>query len=246
MEVSDDFNLSKILTITKQNEKKGVDIVNYHYRRVVNRIKRLYEEYSDHCYYDVDTIIPSLPLYDANDITEKLVEFMKSKGFQCRVIYQNKIFIYWKPKERKKEYIPIIYKMATKKIENCARDNKDSCIFEVPVMLMGYHPWYNASDVAIVIGRKLSKKGFIVKINPNSNIVNIEWNVKKIERKTKMKIDFKTMEEKRKEAMEKINYINEQRYVDFVNPKKAPTTNDNIFLRGLSNLKNDVQRLRNK
>ena len=269
----EDFSLNKVLKLKNKNEKKNDYIIDYHYSNVVQKIKRFYKEYAENCYYEVDTIVPGLPLYNANKITELLVKRMIKNGFQCRLIYQNKIFIFWKPKERRKEYIPDIYKLAKKRIEQEARKDKDEIFFEVPVLLAG-HPWYDASDVAIIIGRKLKKKGFIVQNFEKSNVIFISWNIKKIENKNRTKINFKTMEEKRKEALEKINYINEKRYTDFINPKKTVvpkqppiiekdpivskidlkikepkiypqsrfSMNDN-FLRGLSNLKNDVRNI---
>ena len=268
-----DFTLANVLKLKKRNEKKDDHIIDFHYKRVVQKIKRIYNEYHDNCYYEVNTFIPCLPLYNANDITTKLFQKMLKNKFQCRIVYQNQIYIYWKPKKRKKKYIPDILKLAKRSIERAAEDDKDECNFEVPIVMISY-PWYDANEVAIIIERKLKSKGFIVNTYPNSHILHISWNIKDIERKTKTKINFKTMEETREDALNKINYINEQRYVDFINPKKAtvdypppiekekkvaskidlrpiisqpPSRNynsytmNNEFLRGLSNLRNDVR-----
>lgn len=212
-----DIDLNKILQMARKNDRKEKEIIEFHYKIALNRIKRAYENYEDFCYYDVSTFEPSLPFYDANDITQKLIKYMKKKGFQGRIIYNNRLMFFWKPKTRKKEHVDYLYKVLIRKIENCAKEKKDSCIFSVPPILAAYS-WYDANDVAVEIARKIDKKGFIVDVN--DNVINVNWNVKNIERKTKKKIKFKTLEEKRKEALEKINYINEKRYVDFVNPKK--------------------------
>ena len=74
------------------------------------------------------------------------------------------------------------------------------------------------------------------------NIIYISWKKDDVEKKSKIKINFETNEEKRLKALEKINYINEQRYVDFLNPKTSKNKPDNEFLVGLSNLKNDVSK----
>jgi hypothetical protein len=202
------LNLARIISIQEKNKKKKIDIVEYHYYKIIERIKRFYNDYKDFCYYDVDTFIPKLPFYDANVVAVKIVDYMVSKGFQCRVIYGNRIFISWKPKERKKDHIPVIMKMVTNRIYKKAKEDQDYCYFEVPVMLLEF-PWYDAEELAVEISKKISEKGFIV--NVNKNILKISWEMKELKRRS----DFKTSEEKRKEAIDKINYINQRRYDEF-------------------------------
>lgn len=234
------FSLRKILRIKNQNENRENDIIDYHYGHIIYKIKDAYKNYMDGCYYDVDIFVSKLPMYDANDIAEKLVLFMIEKGFQCKVVYQNRIYVWWKKKERKKEHLPILLKDVQMKIERYAKENHDYCFHEIPIFISGC-PWYDASDATILIARKLSEKGFIVKVIESSNWMYISWKKDEIEHRSNVKIKFETEEEKRMKALEKINFINEQRYVDFVNPKTSKIkSNENEFVRGLSNLKNDV------
>lgn len=260
------FSLSKVLKIKKQNENREQDIIDHHYCRVVYKIKNAYKNYKEGCYYDVDLFVSKLPMYDANVIAEKLVDFMKKKGFQCKIVYQNRLFCWWKKKERKKDHLPLLLEDVQRRIERYAKENSDYCFYEIPIFLSGC-PWYDAVEAAVLIARKLSNKGFIVKVIDQSRWLYVSWKKDEIENKSRVKIKFETEEEKRMKALEKIQFINEQRYVDFVNPKtskinkiKSKKSNvsisepkpvsvkprferfDNEFLRGLSNLKNDVSK----
>ena len=161
------FNLEKILRIKKQNESKENDIVDYHYKKVVYKIKDQYNKYHDHCYYDIDHFIPKLPMYNSSEIAVKLIECMKKKKFDCKVIYQNRIYITWKPKKRIRTHVPDILKLLYEKIEDGAKNNKDFIFYEVPVFLSG-HPWYDSIEATSMVAKKISEKGFIVKIFDNS------------------------------------------------------------------------------
>lgn len=267
-----DFSLENILRITKQNETKECDIINYHYKKVVYKIKDRYSNYYDHLYYEVDSIVPSLPLYNANEIAEKLVEFMTEKEFKCKVIYQNRLFFWWNPKKRESPHIPEILKILYEKIKQAATNNNEILLYEVPMVLAGF-PWYDSNDAAVIIGNKLIKKGFIVKVV--KSFVYVSWKKEEIENKTNLKIKFKSNNELKRQALQKINYINEQRYVDFVNPKrvrdshsafgssispssvsksvsnsvstsKKSSRGNEEFLYGLSSLSSDVNNILNK
>lgn len=260
---SEKFTLAKILKLKKQNESREQDIVDYHYKNIVYKIKDSYKNYLEGCYYDVDQFVARLPMYDSTEIADKLVKFMKRKKFNCKVVYQNRIFIWWKKKERKKEHLPVLLKGVYSKIEKFAKENHDYCFHEIPLTLAGF-PWYDSIEATLLIAQKISDKGFIVKVIEDSNWMYISWKKDEVEKKSNIKIKFQTNEEKRIKALEKINFINEQRYVDFVNPKTSkvkskidldepkppPKKNvfnsgqyfNNEFLRGLSNLKNDVNK----
>lgn len=235
----DKFSLQKVLRLKKENENKEFDIIEYHYNRVVYRIKEHYNNYKDSCYYDVDLFIAKLPMYDANDVATKLVKYMLKKGFKCKVIYQNKIYVWWYPKERDKGYLKIIIKEIEKKIELYAKNGNDFCLYNVPLFVSGY-PWYDANEVTTLMCKKFQKKGFIVE--KDKTVILISWKKEKIEKNHQMKINFQTEEEKRMKVLKNINLINEQRYVDFLNPKKSKTNRlrDDDFL--LSNLKKDVSK----
>jgi len=230
------FSLEKVLKIKNLNENKEIDVVRYHYDRVVYKIKEAYNQYKEGCYYDVDLFISKLPLYDSFIIAEKLVDYLKKKGFECKVVYQNRIFIWWKVKERKKEHIKVIQKELEKRIESFAKDNKDFCFYKIPLFISGY-PWYDSEETAKVIAKKFSKKGFVIQIE--KDILYVSWKREDIEKKSNIKLNFETKEEKHKKAMEKINFINENRFIDFVNPK---TSKRNEFLIGLNNLKKDINK----
>jgi hypothetical protein len=260
-----ELDLSRILRIKKQKEDKYSGIIDYHFNKVVRKIKDSYKNYQDFCYYEVGNFVTKLPMYDSTIVAKKLVDFMKSSGFKCKVIYQNYIYICWKPKVRKKDHLPVIMKNITYKIEEAAKNNQDKIMYEVPIFLSGF-PWFDSIEATQLVARKIQNKGFIVKIFDDNNLLYISWNRSDLECKTNKKIKFETTEEKKMKALEKINFINEQRYVDFVNPKKskkkitkskitfeedkpqrifpkAERFCDDIYLRGLSNLKNDVRSL---
>jgi hypothetical protein len=232
------FTLSRILSATENSKNKTKDIVEYHYKKLVYRINDQYKQYNDHCYYEVDHFVSKLPMYDSTKVAKDLVDYMNENGISCRVIYENRIFVWWKAKKRETKHLPEILKSCYAKIRQSADNGNDFLFFEVPMFLNG-HPWYNSDEAAKRISNKLDRKGFIVKTT--SNIIFISWNKDSLERKTRVKINFETNEEKLKKALEKINYINESRYHDFMNPKKQREhSDDDKYKRGLSNLKNDL------
>lgn len=230
------FSLEKVLKLKNLNEKKEIDVVKYHYDKILYKIKEAYNQYKEGCYYDVDLFVSKLPLYDSSVVAQKLVEYMEKKGLQCKVVYQNRIFVWWKSKERTKEHLQIIRKEIENRIEHFAKENKDCCFYNIPIFLSGF-PWYNAEEAASAMSKKFAKKGFSVK--RDKQLLYISW--KKEDLGSRVNINFDTDEEKRKKALEKINFINENRYVDFINPKKSKSNKDNFMIK-LSNLKNNINK----
>lgn len=216
----DEFSLNKVLKLKQKNDSKLDYIVLYHYEKVQNHIKDAYKNYHEFCYYTVGDIEVKLPLYDSKKVAQLLVDYMLGLGWDCKLVYSTKIYIRWNPREKPKLHIPEILKIVQSRIEDFAKNNKDCMFYDIPLFINEL-PWYDPNDAAIEIGRILSSEGFIVKAY--THILYISWKKEELEYKSKIKIRFQTDEEKRREALEKINYINEQRYVDFVNPKKYNT-----------------------
>jgi hypothetical protein len=215
------FSLDKVLRLKKSKDVKKYDIVDYHYPRVITKILESYNDYQDFCYYIVDPIILSLPTYDASVVSLHLVEKLQNEGYQCKILYQNKIYIQWAPKERPKDHIPTILKNIENKILHYANNNADNCLLEVPIVLAEF-PWYNANETAIIIAEQLYEYGFVVRIK--DNWIYISWNLEELGKFKKTKVEFETNDEKRRKAMDKINFINESRYIDFANPKTSKQT----------------------
>ncbi len=247
MEPRRNFNVSKVLKLRKQNDQKESSIVDWHYKRLIWKVKDASDKYEDHVYYNVDHFVSKLPMYDSTEIARKLVDKMKKQNFTCRVVYQNQIYIWWKAKRRPQDHIPVLINEVFNKVERHAKENHDQCFIEVPLFLSGF-PWYDAVEVTKIIANTLSERGFIVKIFENSNIIYVSWKQCEIEHRDKVKIKFETNEEKRRKALEKINYINEQRYKDFVNPRRTKTSSSELssYSEGLNNLKKDILRINNR
>lgn len=249
------FSLEKILRIKQQRETKECGVLKYHYERILGKIKDRYLSYHDHVVYDVDNFILKLPIYNADEVAGKLVDFMIKKGFKCEVLYQNRVYCWWNPKRKKKMHIPVILKIIYDKIETAATNNCDSILYEIPIFLKEF-PLYDTSEAADIIVCKLRKKGFISTVS--SSVVYISWKKEDIEIKTKKKIKFETDEVLKKKALDKISYINGGRLRDFANPKNttmpsatpAATPSTSIdtekFMKGLNNLKSDVNYILNK
>jgi hypothetical protein len=216
------FSLEKVLRLKKSKETKKCDIIDYHYPRVIHKIQESYKEYQDFCYYIVDPIIISLPHYDADIVALELAERLQEEGYNCKLLYQNKIYINWKPKERPNDHIPLLLKNIQAKIELYANNGSEDCLLEIPVVMVEF-PWYNANDATITIGQKLYELGFIVKLK--ANWLYISWSIEALGKFKKTKFEFETTDEARRKAMEKINFINESRYIDFINPKKSKVPN---------------------
>ena len=238
------FNLEKILKIRQKDLQKEDQIINYHYQRVIKKIWREYNNYKDYTYYEVDTMVPSLPIYNSDEITQKLFKKMVDEDFQCKIIYRNRIYFQWKPKIKENVVIEPLLKITYQRIEKEAKDGKDNINYKVPSFLSG-KPWYDSSDMAILIARNLNKKGFVTKVTGDT--IFISWDQEVCQEEN----NYKTKEERKEEALEKINYINEQRYVDFINPKKTKSqsssqrssqsdSSNSIYERRLKDLKKDV------
>lgn len=218
-----DFSLENILKITKQNDNKDSSVVDYHYNRIIYKIKDRYANYYDHLYYEVDNIVPRLPMYNSCEIADKLVDFMTSKDFKCKVFYQNKIYVWWNPKKRRKLHIDVLLKTVFEKIHAAAIKSTDFLVYEVPVFLSGF-PWYDVSDTARIIGEKLMKKKFIV--NVSGSLLYVSWKKEEIENRSNIRIKYKSNADMKLKALQKINYINESRYKEFMNPKKCSVQNE--------------------
>lgn len=247
MESIRNFNVSKILKLQKKNEQKDSSIIDWHYKRLIWKVKDASDRYEDHVYYNVDHFVSKLPMYDSTEVAQNLVKKMKSQNFTCRVVYQNQIYIWWKAKRRPQDHIPVLLNEIFNKIERHAKEGHDQCFIEVPLFLSGY-PWYDSVEVTSNIAHTLSDRGFIVKIFENSNILYVSWKQCEIEHRNKVKIKFETNEEKRMKALKKINYINEQRYKDFINPRKTKKSIDGLssYSEGLNSLKKDLFRINNR
>lgn len=212
----EDFSLSNILSIKQNKETKDSDIIKYHYNQIVPKIRASYNNYLDYCYYRVPEFTARLPPYENVRIAKKIVKYMTRKGFTCKLAFDSNIYFEWNPKKRPTDHIPFIMKAVTKRIEIEANNNHDYLFYDIPVILPEF-PWYDTEETTIIIAREIASKGFIVKIM--DNVVFICWNKKQIEKRSNITIDIETKEEKRQRAMEKIDYINENRYDEFMNPK---------------------------
>jgi hypothetical protein len=166
------------------------------------RISKAYDEYESFCYYSVNPFAAGLPDYDPDDVAEKLVIALLSDKISAKVVYRNKIYAHWEPKQRKKDHMPILNALVTKRVESAARDSKDECLFELPLILAGV-PWYNATDAASAIAAKLSRKQFFAK--SHNNVLYINW--KKSDEREQMKQKRKT-----------ISDFNKSRLKSFANP----------------------------
>lgn len=212
----DNFSLSNILEIKKSKETKDNDVIRYHYNKAITRIKDSYNHYSDYCYYTVPEYTATLPPYDAKKISIKMVKYCRIKGFNCKLVPDGSIYFEWKPKERPRDHIPYLLKNIYLRIKHESENNHDYLLYETPKILPEF-PWYDTLDTAEHLAKVIAEKGFIVKIQ--DSILFICWNVKELEKKSKVKINFETVQEKKRKALDKINLINENRYVDFINPK---------------------------
>jgi uncharacterized protein involved in tolerance to divalent cations len=215
--IEDRFSLAKVLELNGNKENGQREILQYHYTQAKLRIKDAYNEYNDYCYYRIPNFVTLLPPYKCNKVAELLVRYMTRKKFTCRIVHDANIIFEWKPKERPTDHIPVIYKSVILRVEYEAKNNNDYLFYEIPAILPEF-PWYNVEDTAIVIGRKILDKGFIVKIL--ENILFICWNKDQIESSSNVKIVYETSEDKKKKRLERIDMINENRYVDFINPKR--------------------------
>lgn len=237
------FNLSKVLEIKGIKESQQKEILEYHYKQANMRIRDAYNNYQDYCYYRVHEFVSRLPVYDSIKVAKKLVKLMRRQGYQCKIIYESNIYFQWKPKERPRDHIPFISKALRRRIELEARQNNDYLFYEVPSILPEF-PWYDPIETAEVVAKMLSQKGFMVKIK--DNILFICWNKKELEKKSNVKINFETKEEKRQKAIEQIELINENRYGYFINPKRNKKSNidfDETRVEGDDTNKFDVNRV---
>lgn len=212
-----DLTLNRILEIKQNNEIRESDIIKYHYNQAVAKIKESYNNYLDYCYYRVPEFVSRLPSYDSIKIATKLVKYMTRKKFTCKLVFESNIYFEWTPRERPKDHIPFILKALSKRIELEAKNNNDYLFYEVPSILPEF-PWYNTEDTAIIVAREIARRNFIVKLL--GSCIFICWNKEQLEIKSNIKINILTKEEKRKNAIDKIEFINENRYTDFINPKR--------------------------
>lgn len=215
--MDDRFSLSRILELKCTKEKSDDDIIEYHYEQAKMRIKDAYHNYHGFCYYSVPAFVSKLQSYNSEIIAEKLVRYMKKLNFQCRVLYGSTIIFEWKPKQKPQDHIPFILKSIMTRVEHEAKNNNDYLFYEIPAILPEF-PWYDIGDTAMNVSKVIARKGFIVKIL--DNLLFICWNKEQIEQKSRIKINVETKEDKRKKAMDRISLINENRYVDFINPKR--------------------------
>ena len=222
---STDLSLSKVLSIKQTKETNIKDVIKFNYKQAVFKIKESYNNYLDHCYYRVPEFISTLPSYDVSKVIRLLIRFMKKKKFDCKLGFDNNIYFEWEPKKRPKDHIPFILKALTKRIELEANNNHDYLFYEVPTILPEF-PWYNTEDTTILVAREIARRGFIVKII--ENCIFICWNKKQLEKKSNVKINVVTKEEERQNALEKIDFINENRYDQFINPKRNKSSNINF------------------
>lgn len=66
------------------------------YIQCVNMIKIFNDNNKTECIFEVPIFIPNYPLYNIEEITPKLAQILKKKGFVCNILSKNKIYIKWK------------------------------------------------------------------------------------------------------------------------------------------------------
>ena len=224
----DEFTLENIINIRKKKSDKTSDVIKYHKTRILDKILTSYKDHLGYCHYTIDDFVAKFPPYNPTDIAksvcdqlytefEETLGFEEITGFNCKVLYKNSLYFEWKPKAKSSEHVDEIIKMVKNRIETAASNGKDTLFYEVPVSLMRF-AWYDPSDVAILVSRQLASLGFVVKVL--KSLIYISWNITDVKKKSNINVDYKTKEERKTEALDKMQYINERRYVEFVNPKK--------------------------
>lgn len=223
----DNFSLDKIIKLKEHSDSKIFLAVDYHYCKAIKMIKEYYNKYAEFCYYIVNSFIPRLPYYNSVDVAKLLVKRINEtearivKNLECRIFSENKIYISWKPKVKKKKHINIIFNMLIKKIEEEAKNGKDNIFFRTPQMLMEY-PFYNVNETSIIIANKMSEKGFTVKIL--NDLIYVSWKDKKADHKDQITFNHDKKIKKKSNDIEQINY---KRLYQFANPKVS--SNNTFF-----------------
>ena len=215
--MDENFSLRRVLEIRESTKSKDLAILRHVYKEAKLRIREAYNKYLDYCYYTVPPIVPRLPPYDREIVTSKLNDLMNKKGFDSKII-GDKLFFEWNPKEKPRDHIPHITRIVFYRIEYEAKNGNDYLFYEVPALLPEF-PWYNTLTTAEEVAKIIAEKGFLVKLH--DSVIFICWNKNEIEKNSNIKITYETTEEKRMKALEKIELINENRYSDFVNPKRS-------------------------
>lgn len=215
-----DFSLKKILSLKKRKETSEIKFLDSIVHSINTKIENKKRNGLFFFEYEVPNFIPGLPLFDSIKIAKTIQKKMNNPGILDVVyLYENKLYISWKPKEKTYPHIPVILERIKRKIMISASKENDSCIYEIPVFIAGF-PMYDSDEAAKMIKKELKGEGLLCKIVYNNQLF-ISWNVKEIEKMNNIEIKFRTEEEKRKKQKEEQANFQKEKYKKYKNPERT-------------------------
>jgi hypothetical protein len=213
-----DFSLTKVLSLKKRKENKDSQFIEKITDSILIKIKNKKQNGQWFFFYEIPNFIAGLPLYDSIKISKIVQKKLNDPGtLEVIYMYENKIFISWKKKEKEFLHIPILLERIKRKIQITADKEKDNCIYEIPAIVTGT-PIFDCEEAAKMVKKEIKKEGFLCKII-YTNQLFISWNVKDIEKMNDYKIKFRTNEEKMKQEQKEYNLTQKEKYVKFKNPE---------------------------
>lgn len=215
------LNVKNVLSIKMKRENREREYTKSLVKSVLSRIEIKKKNCSNELYFEVPNFVPGLPLIDSIKICKMLKEELDDLGYKTEYLYENKIYIHWEKKEKVHLHIPHIIKKIKTKIYLNAYENKDNCVYQIPIFIPG-KPLYDLYETTLIVKKILKECGFVCKIIYANNIY-ISWNIEDLEKQYNLEIEFRTKQENKKLEKKKYKKMKKKYYEKFKNPDKTKT-----------------------
>jgi hypothetical protein len=229
------LTIKDILKVDLERKQITNEITKIHYQQCMRKIENAKENSKNSIAFQINRFLPCYPKYDQLIIAKKLAKHFTRKDFRCQVLSNDTLLLEWKVKPPSNEHLQFFRERIEEciqmqaKMQSKVQTEKRFICYTVPNVLVSYHYKYNTTEVIQTLQEHFIRAGFHV-TSLDNNVIRISWEKDDLDALKQQKAELHattTAKSKRlptADELHRITRLNENRYLDFVNPKSVRIT----------------------